>query len=168
MLVCTCAYTMYRVAVGVFSSLSVCICALSFCAFSHIFMYCMLRYVIKALSTLCPIRVIWYLILSLSIRKSDNLWSWILRYASLKQLNWSYTVIVKVCRYLSLCVLVYILSASKLFFSLTDSKRGACNISGKYFSNNQTLVSICSVFLVVLQSLIWQHAVLIWLVSCHN
>lgn len=50
------------------------------------------------------------------------------------------------------------------FFS-TVSKRGVCNISGKYFSNNQTLVSICSVLLVVLQSLIWQHAVLIWLLS---
>lgn len=58
-------------------------------------------------------------------------------------------------------------SLSAHFFSLTDSKRGACNISGKYFSNNQTLVSICSVFLVVFQSLIWQHAALIWL-SLHT
>lgn len=53
------------------------------------------------------------------------------------------------------------------FFPLTDSERAACNISGKYFSNNQTLVSICSVLLVVLQSLIWQHAALIWL-SLHT
>lgn len=53
-------------------------------------------------------------------------------------------------------------SSARFFFSLTDSERAVCNISGKYF-NNQTLVSICSVLLVVLQSLIWQHAVLIWL-----
>lgn len=64
------------------------------------------------------------------------------------------------------CIYFYTLS-SLLFFSLTDSKRGVCNISGKYFSNNQTLVSICSVLLVVLQSLIWQHAALIWL-SLHT
>lgn len=58
----------------------------------------------------------------------------------------------------------YAVSLSAHFFlPVTDSKKGACNTSGKYFSNNQTLVSICSVFLVVLRSLLWQHAALIWL-----
>lgn len=49
------------------------------------------------------------------------------------------------------------------FFFLSDSKEGTCKVSGKYFFNFQTLLPICSVFLVVLQSLVWQHAVLIWL-----
>lgn len=77
------------------------------------------------------------------------------------------------CVFLSLCS-VYILVHSHLFslplslslsfsFSLGVTLRSVCNISGKYFSNSQTLVSICSVFLAVLQALIWQHAVLIWL-----
>lgn len=35
------------------------------------------------------------------------------------------------------------------------------------FPNEQTVLSICSVLLVVLQSLIWQHAALIWL-SMHT
>lgn len=65
---------------------------------------------------------------------------------------------------------VFFFPASMLFFfkrtfflPVTDSKKGACNTSGKYFSNNQTLVSICSVFLVVLQSPLWQYAALILL-----
>lgn len=99
-------------------------------------------------------------------------------YASLNQQNWSCTVEVQmplnICAYAFLYLRLFLrillsafmlcFSSSAPFFSLslTDSKRAVCNISGKYF-NNQTLVSICSVLLVVLQSLIWQHAALIWL-----
>lgn len=75
-------------------------------------------------------------------------------------------------KFMFLCILVFtfIFTRSSLccvfLFSLSLTVR-ECNISGKYFSTNQTLVSICSVLLVVLQSLIWQHAALIWL-SLHT
>lgn len=60
------------------------------------------------------------------------------------------------------------LLVARSFFSLCVWSQEAFATSVENtFQNNQTLVFICSVLLVALQALIWQHAVLIWL-SLHT
>lgn len=145
--------------------LSVCICSL--CAFSPI-IFCLFAYVAQASFVLLLTHwshVILYLHLKEKLR--NQIWSYaLLKPTTFELHSLSPKALINIYFYFHAFFSLH-LRWVFFFFPLTDSERAACNISGKYFSNNQTLVSICSVLLVVLQSLIWQHAALIWL-SLHT